>query len=235
MRGAEDHGALRLLAIDRDLTIESDLHRLIGDAVRITTTRIPLESTENPEALIRLADAVEPAIRLLRPAPGEIVVYGCTSSVALVGAETVEARVGSMFLGSRIVDPLGAIATGLAALARSRIGLVSPYAVPVHEAVRRWMERRGFDVASSTAIDTHEDEIHATIDAGRIAAAARRAAKGVDAVVISCTALRTLDSIESIESDVGVPILTSNQALGWRVAKMLELGERPGPGALWRV
>jgi len=52
-----------------------------------------------------------------------------------------------------------------------------------------------------------------------IMAAARQAARGADAVFLSCTNLRTLDVIDALEAELGIPVLSSNQVLAWHMAQ----------------
>jgi maleate isomerase len=42
----------------------------------------------------------------------------------------------------------------------------------------------------------------------------------VDAVFISCTALRCSSVIQRIEDDIGKPVVTSNQALAWHCMRL---------------
>jgi maleate isomerase len=45
----------------------------------------------------------------------------------------------------------------------------------------------------------------------------------VDTVFISCTNLRALSIISELESTLGKPVISSNQALGWHCLRLAEV------------
>ena len=47
-----------------------------------------------------------------------------------------------------------------------------------------------------------------------------------DAVFISCTNFRTFEIIESLEQDLGIPVVTSNQASLWLALRELDVMEK---------
>ena len=75
----------------------------------------------------------------------------------------------------------------------------------------------------------------ARIDPASIRAAALSVGAGADAVFLSCTNLRTLDIIEDLETDLGKPVLSSNQVLAWHMAKLAGISDGcSGPGRLFQ-
>ena len=57
-----------------------------------------------------------------------------------------------------------------------------------------------------------------------------------DAIFVAATNFRAIDVIESIESDVGVPVITSNQVVMWKALRKLGIAEHPsGYGQLWDI
>ncbi|MDO7707412.1 MAG: Asp/Glu racemase, partial [Loktanella sp.] len=46
---------------------------------------------------------------------------------------------------------------------------------------------------------------------------------GIDALFLSCTNLRTLDVIAKLETETGLPVLSSNQVLAWDLARRAEV------------
>lgn len=76
----------------------------------------------------------------------------------------------------------------------------------------------------------------ARIDPASVRAAACEAAQraGAEAVFLSCTNLRTLDIRSDLETELGLPVLSSNQVLAWHMARLA--GVAPGghtPGRLF--
>ena len=62
----------------------------------------------------------------------------------------------------------------------------------------------------------------ARIDPSSLVEAARVLAErsDMDAVFLSCTNLQTLDVIEGLEAELNLPVLSSNQVLGWHMAQL---------------
>jgi maleate isomerase len=62
----------------------------------------------------------------------------------------------------------------------------------------------------------------ARIDPRSTAEAARALAwrGGMDALFLSCTNLRTYDILPALQAELGLPVLSSNQALAWHMARL---------------
>ncbi|MEM2552944.1 MAG: hypothetical protein QXE02_05435, partial [Sulfolobales archaeon] len=60
--------------------------------------------------------------------------------------------------------------------------------------------------------------------------------EGAEGLFISCTNLRTFEVIEPLEKDLGIPVVTSNQASLWASLRGLGIRERiDGLGRLLRL
>jgi len=55
-----------------------------------------------------------------------------------------------------------------------------------------------------------------------------------DAIFISCTNLRTFEIIEKLERDLGVPVITSNQATLWMALRQIDVRDQLPLGKLLR-
>ena len=76
----------------------------------------------------------------------------------------------------------------------------------------------------------------ARIAPASIKAAARAAAKGAQAVFLSCTNLRTLDIIDDLEAELGLPVISSNQVLAWHMAEATAAPHASdAPGRLFKI
>ena len=61
---------------------------------------------------------------------------------------------------------------------------------------------------------------------------------GVEAVFASCTNLRSMAIIDAGETMLGRPVISSNQALFWRMLRLAGAGARAagwGPGRLFAI
>jgi maleate isomerase len=222
-----------LIALNRDTVIEEDMHHLLASQATLATTRIHLERIGSVGALRDLERYLAPASALLPVSAGGVVAVGCTSAVTVIGSETIKRRVREGRPDAVVVNPLEAICLGLTAVGARRIALVSPYNDVISRRVVAWLEQREFIVGPEIKVaDQHSR--YADIPVTSITEAAAQVGFGVDAVVIPCTDLRAVSVINQVESEIGVPVITSNQALVWSISRTLD-ELLSGPGVLFNT
>ncbi len=86
------------------------------------------------------------------------------------------------------------------------------------------------------AIKGFGTQAHAAVTPERVAALAKEVDRPeAQAIFISCSNLRTLEIIESLERDLGKPVVTSNQASLWSMLRLVgDPRGVPGAGRLLR-
>ena len=90
----------------------------------------------------------------------------------------------------------------------------------VNCALSSYLAEYDIEVVNSNPLHYLQD--HGIVPPATIREAARRAdVPEAEAVVISCTGQKTADFISDLEQEIGKPVVTSNQATGWQVQKML--------------
>jgi maleate isomerase len=60
----------------------------------------------------------------------------------------------------------------------------------------------------------------------RLAREVVRSAPKADGILISCGNLRTFEAIQALETDTGLPVITSNQAGLWQAMRMTGIKDR---------
>lgn len=229
---------LGLVVLQADETLEQDFRRLFPDRdIAIYTSRIPSGDTLSADSIAAMQAELPRAARLLpRAARFDAVAYGCTSGTTLIGAEAVAEMLRQGVDTPMVTDPLTAALAALRALGVQRLGLVTPYVESIAAPVRDAFATAGFAVGETLTFGEAVEARVARISPESIKAAARAAAKGADAVFLSCTNLRTLDSIEALEAELGVPVLSSNQVLAWHMAHATAAPPaRDAPGRLFKT
>jgi len=64
--------------------------------------------------------------------------------------------------------------------------------------------------------------------------AVQHAEKGMDAILLSCANVRAFEAVSVLEDRLGVPVITSNQAVLWDALQLVGwTGARPGAGRLF--
>ncbi|MBR9651589.1 maleate cis-trans isomerase family protein [Thalassovita aquimarina] len=219
---------LGLIVLQVDETIEQDFRRLLpGREVALYVTRIPSGADLTPDTIAQMERDLPGAAGLLPPAARfDAVGYACTSGTTLIGADRVEALVHRSCTTTHVCNPLSAAQAALCHVGVRRIGLVSPYSASIAADLQRAFEAAGFAVPRAISFGEEVEANVARIDPRSIDAAARAvAAEGeIDAVFLSCTNLRTLDIVEGLEQELGLPVISSNLALAWRMAVVAGAG-----------
>ncbi|MBN2907877.1 MAG: aspartate/glutamate racemase family protein [Rhodobacteraceae bacterium] len=230
---------LGLIVLQVDETIEQDFRRLFapGDAA-LHVSRIPSGADLTPDTIATMETALPRAAALLPPSAAfDVVGYGCTSGTTLIGADRVAALIQGAANTRAVADPLSAALGAVTALGAGSVGIVSPYINAVAGPISRAFERAGLAVPATVSFGERVEARVARIDPASIHAAAVRVAQapGVEAIFVSCTNLRTLDIIDDLEQRLGLPVLSSNQALAWQMAGSAGVPLAPGaPGRLCR-
>lgn len=214
---------LGLIVLQADETLEPELMRLLlGDGVALYTARVPSGADVTPETLAAMADEIPTTAELLPPSLDfDAIAYGCTSGATVIGPDRVTQLVQGAARAQAVTNPLSAVLSALQALGAQRIGMVTPYVESVTGPMREVLEAKGISVARCISFEEPQEARVARIDPVSIRAAGIAAGEGgVDAVFLSCTNLRTLDVINEIEQALGCPVISSNLALAWQLARL---------------
>lgn len=228
-----------LVVLQSDLTIEGDLYRLFPASLPMLVTRVPSGVEVTPDSLDAQAAHLTAATALL-PHGAEFasIGYGCTSGTAQIGARRIADLVHAGARTAHVTEPVSALIAACAALGVTRLGILSPYIASVSDRLRAVLAAAGIATPVFGSFLEAEEARVARIDPSDTAAAARDLADrgGVEALFLSCTNLRTLPIIDQLESETGLPVLSSNLVLAWHMARLAGLGLAPdAPGRLMRA
>ncbi|MGO4916101.1 maleate cis-trans isomerase family protein [Pseudogemmobacter sp. W21_MBD1_M6] len=223
----DDLPRLGLIVLQVDETIEQDFHRIFPPNVaRLHVSRVPSGAELTTDSIATMETTLPAAASLLPSSqPLGVVGYGCTSGTALIGAARVRALISGASQTRSVTDPLTAALAACHILKLGRIGIVSPYLPSVAAPIRAAFEAAGIMVADTLSFGEEIEARVARIAPTSIAEAARTLARrsDLDGVFLSCTNLRTLDILEPLKAELGLPVLSSNQVLAWHMAQLAGL------------
>jgi len=213
--------------------MEPEFYRMASEGISIHTARMRLEET-TPETLIKMAEDAERAATLLATAEVDVIVYGCTTGSLVGGVEWEEnlAQRIERETGVPTITTIRAVVDALKTLEIGRVAVATPYTYVLNQLEREFLESQGIKVADIKGLS-----IVTNVEIGRTNGAVverlvREVAGGADAVFISCTNLPTIDLIEPLETELGLPVVTSNQASMWAVLRSCGLKGVKGYGML---
>jgi maleate isomerase len=191
-----------------------------------------------PEDLARANHEAEDAGRTLADLRPTAIAFNCT------GSSVADGKFSDRRLAERMTEALGIpttntmIAIKQALEARKIRSLVHlcPFAGDSSEIERRSLEESGFDVLSSVPLGFTDARVAAKMPPEEIAALARQHdCDRADGILLSCANVRALEAAAAVEEQTGKPVVTSNQAMLWAVARLAGWrGVIEGGGSLMR-
>lgn len=219
--------ALGLIVLSTDETLENEARRMFAEhPVRLHHSRIFSKDDVTPQALAEMRARIAQSASLL-PESVRAVGYACTSASVVIGPEAVASQVRQGRPGVAVTNPISAVIAALGHLGARRIGLVTPYLAEVVAPMRAHLSDHGIEVIREISFGEADDRRVARITEATTATAARQVADGAQAIFLSCTNLQTFNIIKRLEDDLGVPVISSNQALLWH---LLQIGGVDGGG-----
>lgn len=217
------HGRIGLLALATDVNSETDLRRMAPPGVEIFTNRI---TNANPVTLdnlramagdiTRAAGGILPGMRL------DAMVYGCTSGTVAIGAGEIARLIQTARPGIPCSNPIDATLAAIRALGARRISVLTPYTVPVNEAIATHLSGHGIEVVSIAGFDLDQDDAMTAVPpAALLEAGIQVCDPSAELLFISCTALRVAAILDALERRLGKPVIASNQAMLWHALHLI--------------
>ena len=236
--GPAPKAAIGLIALANDITIEPELYTFLPrDGVAVYSNRIPMSADGNINTLLEMKSSITEGASLLVPdIELDVIAYGCTSGSMAIGPSVVEEKIHAVRPGIACTNPVSAALKGLRTLDCSRIALITPYPDDINVVVERYVSEQGFDIVDKASFKQAGDPQIVRVPPQAIYAAGLELGRSpqVEAVFLSCTALRVSSIIAPLEAALGKPVVSSNQALAWDCLRLAGCDEQPeGYGQLF--
>ena len=184
-------------------------------------------------------DRIEVAARMLgERTPTDVVTFTGTSATFMRGIgydEEVIKRMEAVMTNVPASTTSTAVLRALKAVGSKRISFVGPYDEQVTKLGGEFFSAHGFDVLGAHGMGLSDNLELNDVSLEHVYAYTKSVVdEKADTVFISCTGLRTVGAIEALEADLGVTVITSNQATFWDalcIAKVHDV--QPGFGSLF--
>lgn len=204
---------------------EDDLRRYCPADVSYHIHRIRLRKEGGrvtPEALLRAyLEAADEATLLMDLNPAAIA-FNCT------GASVANGSNGDAQLAARMTEALGVPATNtmvsikqaLGAVDARRLLHVCPFSDVFSRLEREALEAAGHEVVSTVSLDFTDARKAAQMTPDGIAAFVRGHVTGdLGGILLSCANVRAFEAAQPLEAELGLPVVTSNQATLWALLR----------------
>jgi maleate isomerase/arylmalonate decarboxylase len=182
------------------------------------------------------ADLDEP-LHLLQGVRPDVIFYGCTSATLTHGPafdRALAARI-KADSGAETVTAAGALVHALGTVGATQIGFASPYVPAINDMAVDFLAQSGVRTLARSEVGGTLDNYgqgemgpQAVYELG-LAADHPQA----QAIVLSCTDMRSVEIIARLEAALGKPVITSNQAMVFQALQLAAIRDPlPGYGTL---
>jgi len=198
--------------------LEPEFWSRVPPGVAFYATRLPARGNLTVEAVRRMETEVDRAVDLLVATGVSLLAYAdmVTTFVMDDGWNQATTTAIAHRAGVPCLTAWTALESALNALSVRRLAVGTPYPRQIHALVRPFLERRGFTVTGEGTLDVLGMADVPRLSMERVRAlAAGLDRTGAEAVVLLATDLPTFDVISSLEAELAIPVLTSNQTLLW--------------------
>ena len=183
--------------------------------------RVPSQKV-TVEDLKKMVEDVEAAATLLSDCAVDVIVFGCTSGSFLEGKGYDERLTERIEEASNItaITTSGAVVSALNDIGTKSLILATPYSEELNQRGMEFLESHHFRVAAIEGLgilDNLEIGRLVPLDAYNLVKKilnSKRDAE-IDTIFMSCTNMRTFEILNSLETDTGLHVVSSNQASLW--------------------
>jgi len=221
---------MALMVPSTNTVAETEFWRMAPEGVTVHTSRMPFFAERHEKPFDEMESHLPRVIDEVNSAVPDVVAYGCTASSAKGVPKDYEDALTEK-IGKPTVSAAGALVAALEVFGAKRIALVTPYPQYVNDKERVFFAENGIEVVEDESIIVDESQMRFK-NMNKVPAALlveRATALGsrddVDAVVLSCCDMPTMDAIPVIEAAIGKPVTSSVQALFWSATRAAGIAE----------
>ena len=212
-----------------NVTVEREFAAFAPAEVAMNYNRMsrPVSKSTKSSLLSMIPSLERAAVDLAQVHP-ELILFACTSGSFLEGRGTEDeiARRITHYTNIPAITTSVAVTRALDALGVKRAFMITPYPDDINDEEVDFLAHYGVEVPEYASFRCEVTELTADIASEDVAAMALRHRARIaecGALFISCTQLLTIDAIERLERELGVPVVTSNQATLWAALNALEV------------
>lgn len=205
---------------------ESEWNRVLPDGISVHAARMRLAGEAVADELAEMNEYAERCADLLATADVDVVVYGVTAGSYLKGRgydEELEDALGDV-AGVPAVATAASMRRAFDELGVERVAIATPYVEELDRLEVEFLEDHGYEVVAIDGLGIADGvELGAPTPESVYRQAAAIDDPDADAVFVSGMNYRTLGAIESLEADLGKPVLSSNQVTIWNALRAADV------------
>lgn len=215
------------------------MFRLCPPGVGLSFTHVRMQTECTVDSLAGMEHDLDDALSALVPARDDVdvVCYNCTSGSFVIGEDKIISKLERNRPGVRGTTLLTGVVAAFRALGVRTVSVGTAYTPDIDDLEREYFEGQGFKVARIEGLGLMTD-----VEMNRVSPrflhdfALSLDRPDADAIFLSCGALRSLEVIESVEKELGKPVICSNQASFWHCLRICGIDDSlTGFGELFRA
>ncbi|HDP24243.1 MAG TPA: arylmalonate decarboxylase [Deltaproteobacteria bacterium] len=225
--GPSPRARLGFVILATDETSEVDLYRSSPRGVGLHFNRIESPGDITAQNLSRLMAGIGNTASRILPGSGvDVVSFHCTAGSLLLGERAVQQRLAQACPGALPTTTVSALSHAIEQMKIDAFSLLTPYTDDINEAFVHHFSSQGFRIPRVLGMQLRTDPEITRVSRDTIRAWAKEADhEDADALVISCTGLRSSGLIAELEERLNKPVLTSNQASLWHMLRKAGLDD----------
>lgn len=235
-----DSSRVGLIVPSSNTTMETELPELFRRQTEATGHRYTFHSARatmkhvNREELLAMVDKAADCAVAVSDADVDVIAYACLVAVMAQGTGAhhgSEKAIADAAEGNGhpapVVSSAGALVRTLGAIGARKVAIVTPYMAPLTKMVREYIESEGIEVLDAVALEVPDNLAVGRLDPSQLPGIARELKReGADAIVLSaCVQMPSLASVQAVEDELGLPVVTAATATTYEV--LTALGHRP--------
>ena len=235
-----------LIVPSSNLTMETELPRMLaareaaepGDRFVFHSSRMRMKHV-TPAALVEMNAQTERAALELADARPDVVATACLVAIMAQGPGyhcVAEAEITKALRAegaeAPVISSAGALLSGIEAVGAKRVAIITPYLKPLTARVVEYLEDAKVEVVDALSLEVPDNLAVARLDPADLREHWRRLdLRRADALVLSaCVQMPSLASIQPVQDEAGLPVLSAATSTAFRI--LTELGLPPVvPGA----
>jgi len=213
--------------------LEADFALMRPDGISMHFSRLGgYDEDEIPDEIqmqgLGASDLDEP-LHLLMGVKPDVVIYGCTSATLTHGPDFDRQLAEKIRAGSSAatVTAAGALVYAMRTLNIKSVGFASPYVPAINDMAIRFLEQEGIGtVMRSEVNEALSNDGQGALSPQAVLELGLKADHGdAEALILSCTDMRSVEIVEELEAATGKPVITSNQAMLYQALKAIGYSE----------
>ena len=215
---------MALMVPSTNTVAETEFWKMAPEGLTVHTSRMPFFADRFDSPFDEMESHLPRVIDEVNSAQPDIIAYGCTASSAKGNPIDYEKQL-TQNTGKPTVTSAAALVEALKTFSAKKIVMITPYPQSTNDKERVFFQGNGVEVIEDESIIIDDAQlkfknmnkiptdllIDRSVSLGQ--------AENVDAVILSCCDMPTLDAIPIIEDAIGKPVTSSTQALFWRAIR----------------